>query len=75
MILRFMVFLLAVASSGVSLAGLNLVAWMYCASLDPDPTAGGAYAAMAMLTSIPVGVVGAIATGIYLARLDNGDTE
>ena len=75
MILRFMIFLLAIAASGVSLAGLNLVAWMYFASLDPDPTVGGAYAAMAMLTSIPVGVVGAIAAGIYLARLDNGDSE
>lgn len=50
---------------GVGGGGLVVAGWFVVAMGERDPSAGGAYVAMAMLTS-PIGIVaGAIAAGIF----------
>lgn len=53
---------------GVIGGGAIVIACFVAAMGNSDPTAGGAYAAMAMITS-PIGIVaGAIAAGVFCWR-------
>jgi hypothetical protein len=59
---------LAAIAGGVTGGGLVIVAWFIAGLGASDPSAGGAYVAMAMLTS-PVGIlVGAIASSVFVWR-------
>ena len=49
----------------------NTLGWIIASQFATDPTVGGAYAAAALLTSVPATVVGALLGGYIVYRLEN----
>lgn len=57
--------------SGFAVLGFvaNTLGWITASSFETDPTVGGAYAAMAMLTSLPATIAGAALGGYIVWRI------
>lgn len=60
MIIRLIGILVFGLMGGCIAAVANFFLWYFLAGMNPDPTVGGAYCAMMMLTAIPVSIFGAI---------------
>jgi len=56
---------LAVLATTVTAVAINFAGWFYLASLDTDPTSGGAYCAAAMLFVPVAAIIGAI-VGLFV---------
>jgi hypothetical protein len=67
--MKTVVSILLTVGGAIAGAAANFFVWFAIAQTDPDPTVGGAYVAMAMLTELPAFLAGGVLGAFIASRL------